>query len=327
MTSFTREVHIAEDILWVDGISGSAKSMLFPVIASFERVEAPRMEHIYEHLCLLHHFGKIQTDAARALMGVYTDLAIHDKMISREVNFRPTDDSSVFKTPGSLRYLKRLFLPDGPIVLNRIRAERPILHIMTHQVLCVSDLAFKTFGSRLRIIVMVRHPLYVMPHWVDGDWGRRYGADPKDFTLWIEHGGRALPWWAQGWEEEYMRLSPMGRVVRSISSLTQRTAELYGRMEEERKRQVLFVPFEGFVTDPWPWVGRIESFLGTRRGEKTAGMLKKQGCPRLLPQDGLNKLREKYLAEAPERETRELLQILCQDYERAYGAPGSVGGA
>jgi len=314
-----RETSIAQDILWVDGISGTAKSMLFPILSSFQRVEVQRLEHIYEYLCILHHFGKIETDAAIPLMRIYADLAVHDNMISRETNFRPGDDSSVFNTPNSLTYLKRLFHKDGPAVLERIRQQKPILHVMTHQVLGVSDLAFRSYGERLKILVMIRHPLRVMPHWVDANWGERYGTDPKDVTLWLDHKGKALPWWARGWEEEYVKLSPIGRVVRSIDSLIRRMNNFYDNLSSDRKEKVLIVPFEQFASNPYPWMDRIETLLKTHRGPQTARMMKKQNVPRVLDDSDLGFLRDKYMTAIPEPEIRDLLDTMSQEYETRYG--------
>lgn len=324
MTDFTRDVHIADKILFVDGISGAAKSMLFPVLSSFKRVEVQRIEHIYEYLCLLHHFEKIETDAAIALIRIYADLAVHDNMIAREANFRPKDDSSVFNTPYPWRYLRRLFLPDGPVVMERIRKDNPILHIMTHQVLGVSHLAFLAFGNRLRIIEMVRHPLYVLQHWVQQNWGERYGKDPKDVTLWLKYDDRSVPWWAAGWESQYLQLNPLARVVRSLHVITRDIQEAFERLDERQKSQVMLIPFECFVTDPSPFLEKIESFLETEKGSKTPKMLKKQRCPRTLLPGKLDDLRKKYLKETLEPESQELLERMCQDYEAKYEKIGPI---
>ena len=319
MLTFTREVRIAEKILLVDGISGSGKSLLFPILSSFKRVEVQRIEHIYEYLCLVHHFKKIETDAAISLIRIYADLAVHDTMISRQANFRPKDDSSVFNTPHPLRYLGRLFLSDGPTVLDRVREEKPILHIMTHQLLGCSRLAFLAFGERLRFIEMLRHPLYVLDNWQQGRWGERYGTDPKDLTLWLKYDGRAVPWWACGWEGQYLQLSPLARAVHSIHAITHQAQETYDRFDEGQKRHVLFIPFEQFATDPWPFIRELAVFLGTEVGSRTHKMLKKQRCPRSFPLGMLDTLREKYLKEITEHHTAGLLVQLCEQYEARYG--------
>lgn len=322
MVEFTREVHIAERIAVVDGISGSAKSLLMTVLASFNKMESPRIEHIYEYLCALSHFRKIEKDAANVLIRIYADLAIHDNMISREINFRPKDDSSVFKMQHSVRYLRRLLMSDGRGVLDRIQKEKPILNIVTHQVLGVSELLFSAFKQRVRIVEMVRHPLYVLEHWVNQDWGERYGNDPKDFTFWLNQDGQAVPWWANGWEEKYLSLKPIDRVIRSVDTITRLAEQRYGNMNDAEKKQVLFVPFEHFVTDPLPWISKLEEFIGTERGAKIDKILKKQRCPREILSGALDRLREEYLKENPEEESLAILDSLSKRYEKVYDKIG-----
>ena len=93
MSDFTNEVNRAKNIVFVDGMWGSGKSILGPLISCFRRTEKMYMEHIYEYLCVLKHYNTIDLEACRSLLRIHADLALFNTMISREVNFRPTDDS------------------------------------------------------------------------------------------------------------------------------------------------------------------------------------------------------------------------------------------
>ena len=165
MNKVIRNHSIAENIVIVDGFNGCGKSILGPVLESFKDVEKTRTEHIYEYLCITHSLNKIDVDAAKSLMRVYSDLAIYDSMISREVNLRLTDDSGLLNSSNKLKYIARLFYKDGDPVLDRIKKTSPVLQILTHQMLPVIDLAFMAWGDRLKIVEMVRHPLYLIEHW------------------------------------------------------------------------------------------------------------------------------------------------------------------
>ena len=52
---------------------------------------------------------------------------------------------------------------------------------MTHNILPISDLLFKTFGNGMKLIAMVRHPIYMAEHWYN--YIERIGIDEKEFTL------------------------------------------------------------------------------------------------------------------------------------------------
>lgn len=253
MVKLTRHLNIAEKIVFVDGLSGTGKSILGPVISSFKSVEKQRLEHIYEYLCLLNHFKMIEPDAAVSLMRLYADLALYNSMISREVNLRLSDDTGLLNNPDSLKYIARLFYKDGNSPLDRIRREKPVLQIVTHQVLPISDLAFDAYGDHLRIVEMTRHPLFMIDHWYN--YIERYGKDSREFTLNLSDGNESVPWFAYGWEKKYKSLNSMDRVIHSIKWLSDRTNTFYEKLNSEEKERVLFISFENFVFDPWSFPG------------------------------------------------------------------------
>lgn len=335
MTKLIRPSHIAEKIIFVDGVSGNGKSMLGPILGSFKNVEKIRFEHVYEYLCILNHFKKIDTDAAVTLMRMFADLAIYNSMISREVNLRIFDDSGLLNNPHPLRYIARLFYKDGDEVLCRIKNNSPILQLMTHQVLPAIELAFEAYGKRLRIIEMIRHPLYLIDHWLS--YIERYGKDPREFTLWFDYNGKAVPWFAYGWEGSYLASQPIDKVIYSINWLIEQTNNAYQILNDEQKKQIIFIPFEKFVKDPWPFIKKLETFLGADITLQTKKVLRKQRCPREClsagrghkkygwkkPSGGIDDLadykrRRVFVVNNASKEAIELLDKLSVQYEQEY---------
>jgi len=285
MSTFTRHVSLANQIVFIDGISGSGKSILGPILASFDRVEKYRLESIYEYISQLHKFKKIETDAAISLMRIYADEAIYKLSISREVNFRIKDNTGFLNTTRKWRYIKRLFQKDGAACLERIKKNNPILQTNSHQMFPAIDLAFKAYGSKLTEIEMVRHPLFLINHWIN--YVDFYGSHPRDLTLWVQDSnGNTAPWFAAGWESEYNSMSPMDKSIRSISNLFEENLKVYNQLTTEEQGQIIFIPFEKFVTSPWEYLATIENKLGTKRTALTKKELKRQKCPRNLLTDG-----------------------------------------
>lgn len=334
-----RDKHICEEIVFLDGLSGTGKTMLAPVLGSFKRVQLGRLEHIYEYLCILDDLGKIDPDAALHMIRLYADIAVYNSMISRETNFRFADLSGVFSNPNTLEYIKRLFYKDGNPVLDRIRVSNPILHIISHQALGVMNLAFRGFGDRLRVVEMVRHPLCLLEHWytcID-----RFGTDCREFSIWLDYSGQALPWFAGGWEEKYVSSNPMDRVILLIHWFIQKAHKTLDGLGEAQRKQVLTIPFERFVLDPWPFIDAIGALLGTEPTAATKRTLKRQKCPRELVAAGPAKdIYKRYGWRKPERgaseraelekkrafaegkasqEGLDTLDCLCTDYENRYG--------
>ncbi|MBM3393490.1 MAG: hypothetical protein FJY37_02375 [Betaproteobacteria bacterium] len=294
-----RDQHIAERIVFLDGLTGTGKTMTGPVMGSLERVELLRLEHTYEYLCALHDLGKLDHDAAASMLSMYADIACYNTMIARETNFRPKDLSGVFSNPGALTYLRRLLMKDGDAAMERIATERPILQVLTHNAMPVLRVAFDTFGDRLRVIEMVRHPLYLLQH--GASYIERHGTDVRDFTVWIEYDGHALPWFAKGWEELWLASSSADKVIHSLDWIVRRGAETIAGLTPEAAARVLEVPFEGFVLDPETWVGRIAETIGTQRTPMTARAMRAQKVPRAMVAAGPDKeIYRRYTFKAPE---------------------------
>lgn len=339
MPRLLRHTHIAENIVFTDGISGTGKSMMASIVSSYSRVELVKYEHIYGYLSVLDSMKKIDRDAAIFLMRMYADISLFNSMISRDTNFRLSDLSGVFENPNAFRYLRRLFYKDGNAVLERIRRLNPTLHIMTHHILCVADLAFYAFDNRLRVIEIVRHPLYLLGHW--HSYINRYGNDPREFNIWLDYQGQALPWFSRGWEELYLGSCAMDKVIYAIQWLTQKIDGSMTMFSEIQKKQILFIPFEHFVVNPQPFLKTIGEFLGSDMTSETHRMLRKQKCPRKLAAKGVlreaykrygwkepdkaateNGMLEQKLAFAERTATKEALTVLdtlCKDYEKRYG--------
>ena len=279
-----RHTHIPEKVVFVDGLSGTGKTMMGPILSSFRRTEVHRLDYIYEFTCALRFLNRIEEDAAVLLIRTYTDMACYNAMIGRETNFRWKDLSGVLSNPGGWRYFARLFQPDGDAVLARIARERPILQFSSHQILGIADTLFQALGERIAVVEMVRHPLYLIPHWysvID-----RFGTDPRVFTVWLHHNGAHLPWFAYGWEEKYLASNKMDRVIYTVDWLSRLAQDALSAMDDGTRQQVLVVPFEQFVVDPWPHLHRLEAHLNTGTTRATLRALTKQKIPRRISAAG-----------------------------------------
>lgn len=311
--------------------------MVSALLESFSRVEVGRFIYDIEYVCIAEMLGAQRSDAAEALLGLIIDLKLYDNMISREVNFRPSDLSSVLKNWNMSKYIRRLFYKDGEAVAQRIKAESPIMMVTTHQLLSAMNSLLKQFQGRIKIIEVERHPLYLIEHWLS--YIDMHGSSARDFTVWIEDSqSRAVPWFASGWIEEYWSLSKFDKVVLSVDSLTKNMDEKYNSIPNSVLRAV---PFEDFSLNTDRYVEDLAAWLETSSTKQTKSACVKQNLPRQNINAGLNKKiyqrhgyneadkftshLENYktkLAFARERESdlsRPILKKLIQRYETRYG--------
>ena len=268
-------------------------------------------------------------------MRLYADITLYNSMISREVNLRLRDNTGLLNNPNKLRYIKRLFCKDGEKVLERVKKGNPILQTNTHQILYAIKLAFDAFAERLRVIEMVRHPAFMIEHHVN--YVDKYCSDPKEFTLWLDGNGKTVPGFADGWEEKYVDLQPIDKAIQIVSHLGNLNLNSYNLLTSGQKEQILFIPFEKFVTEPESYIVRFEKFIGTTRSSKTKSVLKRQRCPRDIYTAGRGKRSygwkapdkksnnyleyekiSKLVSNQAKKESIQLFEKMCSSYEQKY---------
>lgn len=319
MAKFVRHQHIAEKIIFLDGYSGTAKSMLAPILGAFNGVEMMRHFLVFEYLSSLYHLKKIDKDGAVTIARILSDNDLYDSMISRYTNFRPKDHTGAMYNLRFLRHLTRLFQNDGDAVLERIKVERPASLHMVHYLLSMIDLAFESFDNRLQIIEIVRNPIYSIEFQLGKNWGERYSVDPRDFSLSLEDdNGAPIPFIANQIRDSYRDLSPVDRIVFAHNEMEKLTMRSYGNLTEAQKGMILFVPFEAFVTDPHMSLERIGKFLGRDYPAPLMNkLLKKGNCPRKLSKVEYCRLLDGIRTKATSG-ARDAIDEMVANYENRY---------
>ncbi|MBI4370268.1 MAG: hypothetical protein HY547_08575 [Elusimicrobia bacterium] len=310
----SRQVHLAPLVAFVDGITRSGKSLLGPILSSLDHVEIERVEEIYEYIGALYQMGKISSDAAAAVLSMQADMHLYNSLLSRNTNYRFGDHSSVWRSPTPWKFIRRLWLGEGRVVIARVQNERPIFQNMTHDQLANFAIFAEAFGERLRMVEMMRHPVDLADSWLRRGWGERFGQDPTVLTFCIRHEDQDLPYYALGWEALYLGLQPPGRVVRMIARCWDFNARAYSALGPKERDQIFCIPFEDFVQRPWPYVKRLASFLGSTVTPKTSAALREQRCPRVYSVAARDD-RRRNLEALLGQEEREILERLVEEFE------------
>jgi len=264
------------DIIVVDGFWGGGKSVITSLIGSLERVEKKKVEHVYEYVCIAHSAGKMDEDAAKAFLKIYADLSQYNNLIGREVNLRWSDDSGFKNNPGSLAYLKRLFHPGGDKVAEQISTENLALLIASHELLSVSSLLYSAYGSRLKLIEVVRHPIHLFNN------VSAYTATferSREFTLSFELNGVKIPWFAASWAEEFTKASITDRALLSVARMQDSMLKAIDEINAAGQ-PMLVVSFEDSVLNTEKSIKLLEQFLDRPRTKRTKRVLKQQNLPR-----------------------------------------------
>ena len=333
-----RKPNLAEKIVIVDGLPGCGKSMLSAIVASFNRVELLTFAYEIEYICTLYYLRKITTDAAITMIRMLTDLRLYHTMMARETNFRPSDVSSVFRNPNRIRYLLRLFQKGDEAVPKKISSKKPILHLTTHHILALSEPIFSALEKRVAFIEVVRHPLYMIKQQTINM--ETLLSNVRDFDFYLSYKDKQLPYYAFGWEDLFLNSNPVEKSIYFIEKLTKRAETAKKKLNEVFKAQILTIPFESFVINPWPYIKKIEHLLETKTIKITHKMMKKQNVPRKMYADGIGlkiykrcgwepprpgtdetkefEIRRQFVAKRASKKAMEIFDQLCKNYEKKY---------
>ncbi len=271
------------DVIILNGLWGVGKSLLSPILSSLEGVEKTKIEYIYEYLCTLSYLCKIEDDACITLLKTYADISQYNNLIGREVNLRWNDDTGLKNSPNSFKYIMRMFRKDEDLVINEINENNYALCIMTHMITLAPDPIVDAFGDRLKIIEVVRHPLYLVRHIYS--YLERFESE-KIFTIAFDYKKNEVPWFASTWKDKFVKMTLMDRVLYSIIFCYE---ELFKSLDalEEKNVNLLVVPFESATLDTKNFLKSLEIFTGRGFSKSIKRTLKRQKIPRKNINQGL----------------------------------------
>lgn len=308
-----RNNNLIKEFVLCDGVGSSGKGMLSHIISSFERVEIQRNDYVFDYIPKVYALNKISEDAAISILKTEADSFLYNNMLSRGINFRPTDSSSVFTNGGKLKYFKRLSQNEGTDAIKRLKKEKPIFSNAPHEALGNCDLFFKAFGNKIKFIYILRNPIEIIYDWINRGFGKRIGHDPREFQLSFNYRGKPVPIFAQTFYKEYTKLNETDRNIRMIDFLHRNNLNSYLKLNTKFKKNVKIILFDDLVTNTNTIVKTLERFLKTKKTTETKNILKQENCPRNL-NPNLSKMDNYILNNSKNKKTREIYSNLKEYY-------------
>lgn len=264
------------NIVFIDGLWGTGKSLLGPVVSGMSGVEKVKLESLYEYISWLFYLGKINEDGALWMLRTYADCSQYHNTIGREVNLRWSDDTGLKNAHNKLKLIQRLFTPDGDTKVDEINQKNLAFCAMSHLLMLTPELLLLAYGKRVKVIEMVRHPLYMVGHFAA--YLARFES-PREFTMAYYHEDAKIPWFVKGWETEFVQANPTEKAVLCITRLYPWLDE---KIEASRANglAVLDLSFEEAVFETDKTLHKLEQFTGRCHHPRITSILKKQMLPR-----------------------------------------------
>jgi len=285
MTNFNsfspiRHLTYPGNVLLVDGLTGTGKTMIIRIISGLENTYFPKFDYTLEHICILHSLNKIDSDTAITLIRLRIDQTRYDQELSREVNFRIKDLSSVLRSSQRHHYLLNLFRSD--LELSRLVDKPKTLSLITHQLLESSKILDLAYPDKIFRILCVRHPLYLYNHW--NSYIASHTTSARDFTLWLGDESILAPWFISGDKSSYYSSDNNSKSALAIATLINQTLDFIAW----NSGNTVVIDFENFVLDPEPYITQIVNLL-PGSSSKMFKFLKKENIPRIHINDSVKK--------------------------------------
>jgi hypothetical protein len=289
---FERKNLLLNELILVDGIGRSGKVMLAEIITGFERVEKQDFHEFLEYISLAYKYEKIEKDMAISILRTQLDTELYKNMIGRSINTRLTDYTSLYKYHSPELYLKRQLGVDGSIVAKKVNAEKPIYLNWCHDMIQKSELIFESFSKQVKLVYINRNHIDIIYEWDQKNFGERMASDPTEMQYTIKYMDTVVPEIAYGWEEEYLSINNMERIVKMIYVSFKRNLEAL--KNTNYSSQILVLNFEEIVTKPNKAICKLEKFIKSNSLDCINNILQKERCPRVLDKSEVG-MREKQI--------------------------------
>jgi len=265
--------------LFLDGYTRSGKFLLGSLLDSLENTEYIQNPWFLETSLYLYKLGKIDFKTLKILIQTDLDFNTYNMAIGRNLNSRKSDESSIHNSIKVKEFLSRSEFPDQTTLFERFQNGNLLPLYITHEALCNVAVLFDVYPE-MRMISAQRNPVSLVKSWRDRGWGSRWGNDPKSFSIAFDERGKAIPWFALEWGDEYWNLNEIERIVKSLHSLSKKAEREYKALNSENKSKILFVDFDNLLNSPQGEVERVADYLDCKILAGLELTMKRQKLPR-----------------------------------------------
>lgn len=284
MLKSVRENTILYKVLFVNGQPGCGKTLFTSILPTIKKVEILNFCTEIENICALYHLKKITKDGASSFIKLYLDEVIYNTSMSRRVNFRFGDLSSVFRDPFPMRYFNRLFSKGDTVIPSFIKSNKPILHFATHNLLPYSKILFETLNEKILFLEILRHPLYMIKQQIINY--ENHLNSSRHFHIKLSNKLNEFFFWDQTYIKKSKNFAPVDFAINHLNH--QFNQQILKINKLKKNKNFLVIPFEEFVLKPNEYTSKIELFIGDKFTKKLSKVLKREKVPRKKVSDGIN---------------------------------------
>jgi hypothetical protein len=251
---------LLSNTLLIDGITRGGKSLVGLLLRCIQGLEKIEKLYSIEHIISGTYMKKIDPDFSLQIFQSLVNEKIYDNYISRNINFRAGETTSVKYPEFESEYLRRLHLNDGDSVLQRIELEKPTFPFITHEMFFEIEFFLKNFDN-LNIVEVLRDPFDIYFSWLKKDWGARYGTDKRAFRVTFEDdvSKENIPWYLYQCPSLWKDPNTNNRVANTVSFLTDVQIKITKKLLQNYSSRFKVIIFEDFTQNPLIHLSRIKN--------------------------------------------------------------------
>ncbi len=277
----SRKNNFENEVVIIDGLWGSGKSLLCPIISGMDKMVKTSMASYVDQINILIHESKLQSNHGNALITNEIDRLIYENQLGRNLNYRLFDDTGILNNPNIIKDIRKLFIKD--IDLNGSEFKNSAISILTHMLLISNSSLINNNSHNIKFIEVVRNPVFAFDHWLT--FLERFNQK-KIFQLgYYDSEDEKFPWFSKSWIDEYKNLNKYEKAIKSIIYCYNILFEKYD--EFSKNPNIIFLSFESIVYDTKKVLDKISDFTSRSHNRKIHKILKKQKIPRKSIMDGL----------------------------------------
>ena len=274
---------LANNIVLVDGFSGTGKSFLMPLLGHLENSELWQIMSSTERLAILDYLDLIDKESAKTLIQTDIDDRLYALQIGRNMNCRASDDSSIQKNLMEDKYISRQNndISSKDIILENIATNKPLFIMDVHYKFGYSKLLFDAVYDRLDLyIIMLRNPLHLIYAYYKQDLHNKFGKDKINNTTMLKVGENYIPFFAKEYKNEYLEANDLEKIILIIYHHSQKVKTMYNQLTTKEKEKFLFIPFENISTEHEKYINMLSKRLNRKRDKNFVKIEKHFNLPR-----------------------------------------------
>jgi len=250
-----------KDLTIVAGMPRSGKSLLAPLISSMDESEMFHMDFLVETFPALKDLNMLSPDGLVYLLQYSIHTLSYNRAIGRNMNIRVSDETSVWQSKNPQNYFERLLTNDGAEFLHNCSDTYKFpLILVLHNALTYVDFLYKAF-EKIKVINICSHPIDIVDAWMKKKYGQDIYAERGVALPVVKWKNSIIPIYAQNWEDEYLFLSEIDRVISMLYQLHLKENISLSKVIAQDKSKLLMVNYDELVMNSNEELIKISNYL------------------------------------------------------------------